>query len=63
MIQNTTKPCTIVWQECDEESVAEPALIIEKYIDVLTITQGENSININYPSIPELIKALKSVNK
>jgi hypothetical protein len=63
MIQTTTKPCIILWQECAEDAVPEPVLILEKYLDVLIITQEENCININYESISELIKALKSINK
>lgn len=62
MIEVTNKKSSIVmWQPDPEEGVAEKALLIETYIDIFTIRQGDDCISINYESIPELIKALKIV--
>lgn len=55
---------TLIWQETDlEELVPEQALLIVSYIDVVSIEQREMSLYINYDSIPELIKVLRTIHR
>ena len=63
MIEPTSKESYIVWQNDPQDGVAEPALLIEKYLDTVSITQKDNCINVNYESIDELCKLLKKIQK
>jgi len=50
----------VIWQDAsDEYGVGEPALLLEGYSDTITITQGDQSVIINYETIKELVKAMK----
>ena len=58
------KRTTLIWQETDlEESLPEQALLIVSYNDVVLIEQREMSLSINYDSIPELIKVLRTIHR
>jgi len=65
MIQKTAKENTILWQQVEDEEggIGEPALLIEEFMDVVTITQEDRYVNINYDSIDELCKVLKQAKK
>lgn len=53
----------IVWQEEPNDGIAEQPLLVESYSDVISITQREASININFGSVDELCKLLKAMKK
>jgi hypothetical protein len=54
----------IIWQNVSEDlGVSEAALLVEKYSDVITITQEGRHININYETIDEVVKLLKQLKK
>jgi hypothetical protein len=64
MIHEAYKESFIIWQELDTDSgLPEPALLIERYNDIVSIQQGKEYINLNYDSIPELIKLLRKIHK
>lgn len=62
MNETTREKDAVMWQTSDE-GVAEPALLVEFYNDVITIRQGSNYIMINYESVAELTRLLKSRKK
>ena len=41
----------------------EPPIIVTNYAgsNLIDLTQGSNTVNVNYESIPELIKVMKTV--
>ena len=51
----------VIWQE-DEEGIPEKAILVTNYYGsgLVEIKQGDSEINVNYESIPELIKAMKT---
>jgi hypothetical protein len=53
------KNSIIVWQEDPVEGVAEKPVLLECYSDVITLTQGDNTINLNYETVAEFCKTLK----
>lgn len=54
----------VIWQEGDgESSIGEPALLVSAYSDVFTLKQGACEVNINYETIPELIRLLRDIRK
>jgi hypothetical protein len=61
MIQKTKGDDYIIWQPDPEDGVAEKAILVESYSDVITLQQNDQSININYESIDELCKLLKKL--
>ena len=59
---NIQEGSSIIWQyftEMDTKLNGESSLIISPYSDVISIIQEDNSININWDTLPELIKALQ----
>jgi hypothetical protein len=59
MIIKPHKNSLIVWQEDPEDGVAEKPVLLECYNDVIAMTQGDNTINLNYETVAEFCKALK----
>ena len=57
-----SKHAQVIWQE-DEEDAPEEAILVTDYEGggVIEIKQGKSEIDVNYESIPELIKAMKTV--
>lgn len=54
----------VIWQEGDgESSIGEPALLVSVYDGIFTIKQGGEEVNINYETIPELIRLLRDIRK
>lgn len=64
-IEENAKQSWTCWQTDNDDGIAEPALLIEDFYgsNIIGITQGNNRININYQSIDELCKHLKSIIK
>ena len=58
----SNKHAQIIWQD-DEEGISEKAILVTNFYGsgLIEIKQGESEINVNYESIPELIKAMKAV--
>lgn len=56
------KHAQVIWQE-DEEGIPEKAILVTNFYGsgLIEIKQGESEIEVNYESIPELIKAIKAV--
>lgn len=52
----------VLWQE-DEEGIPEKAILVTNYAGSgsIEIKQGQSEILVNYESIPELIKVMKTV--
>lgn len=51
-----------LWQETATENVPESPLIVECYHGTFTITQEQGkSISLNYETIPDLIRFLKTI--
>jgi hypothetical protein len=50
----------IIWQ-VEPAGVSEKPILIECYSDIVSITQEDSSINLNYESIDELCKLLKEI--
>ena len=63
MITKPYKDSIILWQEDPEDGVAEKPILVEPYSDVISLTQGDNSISLNFHHVNELIKVLKQVSK
>lgn len=64
MKSNCDADSIVIWQERTDDDMllpGEPALLIESYYDVISIQQGDQSININYETVKELCKVLKSM--
>ena len=54
----------VIWQEGDgETSIGEPALLVSVYSDIFTLRQGAEGVNINYETIPDLLKMLRRLHK
>ena len=58
----SNKHSQVIWQE-DEEGFPEKAILVTNFYGsgLIEIKQGESEINVNYESIPDLIKAMKAV--
>ena len=58
----SNKHAQVIWQE-DEEGTPEKAILVTNYpgSGLIEIKQGESEVSVNYESIPELIKAMKTV--
>ena len=56
------KHAQVIWQE-DEEGIPEKAILVTNFSGsgLIEIKQGDAEINVNYESIPELIKAVNTV--
>ena len=52
----------VVWQK-DDEGAPEKAILVTNFYGSgwIEIKQGQSEIMVNYESIPELIKAMKTV--
>lgn len=59
MTHTPSKNSLIQWQECPEDEIAEPALLIEAYPQIIMVRQAGESIAINLGSIDELVKNLR----
>lgn len=58
------KNSTVIWQEAQEdEGMPEPALLIDAFYGTVSITQGDDTILINYQSLETLIKTLRGYAK
>lgn len=58
----SNKHSQVIWQE-DEEGIPEKAILVTNYAGsgLVEIKQGDAEINVNYESIPELVKVMKTV--
>lgn len=58
----SNKHAQIIWQD-DDEGIPEKAILVTNYADsaLIEIKQGQSEIMVNYESIPELIKVMKTV--
>lgn len=56
------KHAQVMWQE-DEDGMPERAILVTNYAGsgVIEIKQGDSEIIVNYESVPELIKVMKTV--
>lgn len=56
------KHAQVIWQE-DEEGIPEKAILVTNYEGggMIEIKQGDSEILVNYESVPELIKVMKTV--
>lgn len=64
MIEKVSRPNShIIWQQTEEDGVAEPALLLEPFNDVIQLSQDGNVINLNYESLEELCKLLRKLKK
>ncbi len=56
------KHAQLIWQE-DEEGIPEKAILVTNYEGggMIEIKQGDAEIFVNYESVPELIKVMKTV--
>lgn len=61
MIEKTAKESYIFWQKESDDAIPEPAILIERYSDTIALTQEDQVINLNYESLPELLKFLKTL--
>ena len=57
----SNKHSQVIWQE-DEEGIPEKAILVRNFYGSgwIEIKQGQSEILLNYESIPELIKAMKT---
>ena len=58
MIRPACKDALVFWQETDE-TPGEPAILMKKYSDVLSIEQDHHSINISLSVVEQFIKAIR----
>lgn len=58
----SNKHAQIIWQNA-EEGIPEKAILVTNFSDsgLIEIKQGNSEISVNYESIPELIKVMKTV--
>ena len=51
----------VVWQK-DDDGIPEMAILVTNYpgSGLIEIQQGNSAVNVNYESIPELIKTMKT---
>ena len=57
----TTSGTAIIWQADPEDSIAEAAILVQGYSDVIELTQNEDTIRLNYETLNEFIKTLKTI--
>ena len=55
------KYAQVVWQK-DDDGIPEMAILVTNYpgSGLIEIQQGNSAVNVNYESIPELIKTMKT---
>lgn len=59
IIKTLRKDTVIFWQQGSEDcSIGEPAICVEVFSDCICITQNDQDINLNYDTIPDLVKHL-----
>lgn len=64
MIEKVNRPNShIIWQQAEEDGIAEPAILVEPYNDVMQISQDGSVINLNYKSVDEFCKVLRKLKK
>lgn len=63
MTERTKGNDYIIWQNDPEDGISEKALLVEAYSYVVSISQEDRNINVNYESIDELCKLLKQIKK
>ena len=58
----SNKHAQVIWQE-DGEGIPEKAILVTNYAGsgLIEIKQGQSEIMVNYESIPELIRVMKTV--
>jgi hypothetical protein len=61
MIRPACKDALVFWQDYADETPGEPAILIKKYSDVLSIEQGRHAINISLGVVEQFIKAIRRV--
>ena len=62
MYEITTKENNcVLWQTSGDDDIPGQALLIERLNGSFAIQQGNERIEINYETIPELIKVLKYI--
>lgn len=61
MTEKLYKDARIIWQKGSDDGVAEKPIVLEIYTDVICLKQENQSINVNYESIDEFCKLLKSL--
>ena len=56
------KHSQVIWQE-DEEGIPEKAILVTNFSGsgLIEIKQGDAEINVNYESIPKLMKVMKAM--
>jgi hypothetical protein len=57
---STSKDSHVLWQE-NEDGIEEPALLIEPFSDVISITQKAVSFNLTYEAVDEFCRVLKKI--
>jgi hypothetical protein len=62
IIENCYKNAIIVWQQAENE-LGNPALLVEKYAESLSIQQEDRNIIIDYETIPDLVKLLSRIHR
>lgn len=62
-IESNAKESWTCWQNDPEDGVAEPALLIEKFVDSVCITQGDSCIHVSIGSVEDLCKHLRKIIK
>ncbi len=50
----------MLWQTPPEDDTPEGAILIERFATSFNLQQEDNRISVNYESIPDLIKVLKT---
>jgi hypothetical protein len=65
MTTTVNKDSIVIWQETKNEDmpVSEPALVITPFSDTIYIEQEGHQINLNYGSLDEFCRVLRSMKK
>jgi hypothetical protein len=59
---SASKDNTIYWQQGDgENTVGEPAILVEVYSDTVCLEQEGNVIRLNFETLPDLAKHLNKI--
>lgn len=53
----------VFWQDNKEMGAGEPAILMEGYSDTIALTQDSSVINLNYDSLNEFIKNLRTLQR
>jgi len=62
MTETAAVNSVVLWQS-QEDGLAEPAILIEPYYDVIRVGSSTGHIQLNYESLEEFIKALRQAAK